>query len=94
MSVGQIGSGKHYGQEWDYGAEENTPDCILGNLNVQGYVNEVLDTEAIPFLQRHGPGTMQQDYARPHTAGPSCSKLTTSLVNESLKFTSSDTQIC
>ena len=25
---------------------------------------------------------------------PSCSKLTTSLVNESLKFTSSDTQIC
>ena len=27
-------------------------------------------------------------------AGPSCSKLTTSLVNESLKFTSSDTQIC
>ena len=27
-------------------------------------------------------------------SGPSCSKLTTSLVNESLKFTSSDTQIC
>ena len=27
-------------------------------------------------------------------AGPSCSKLTTSLVNNSLKFTSSDTQIC
>ena len=28
------------------------------------------------------------------TPGPSCSKLTTSLVNDSLKFTSSDTQIC
>ena len=28
------------------------------------------------------------------TSGPSCSKLTTSLVNDSLKFTSSDTQIC
>ena len=27
-------------------------------------------------------------------AGSSCSKLTTSLVNDSLKFTSSDTQIC
>ena len=27
-------------------------------------------------------------------SGPSCSKLTMSLVNESLKFTSSDTQIC
>ena len=26
--------------------------------------------------------------------GPSYSKLTTSLVNDSLKFTSSDTQIC
>ena len=26
--------------------------------------------------------------------GPSCSKLTTSLVNDSLEFTSSDTQIC
>ena len=28
------------------------------------------------------------------TPGPSCSKLTTSLVNDSLKFTSSDMQIC
>ena len=28
------------------------------------------------------------------TSGPSCSKLMTSLVNDSLKFTSSDTQIC
>ena len=27
-------------------------------------------------------------------SGPSCSKLTTSLVNDSLKFTSSDTHIC
>ena len=27
-------------------------------------------------------------------SGPSCSKLTTSLVNDSLKFTSSDTQVC
>ena len=27
-------------------------------------------------------------------AGPSCSKLRMSLVNDSLKFTSSDTQIC
>ena len=30
----------------------------------------------------------------PKQPGPSCSKLTTSLVNVSLKFTSSDTQIC
>ena len=30
----------------------------------------------------------------PYHAEPSCSKLMTSLVNDSLKFTSSDTQIC
>ena len=29
-----------------------------------------------------------------NTFGPSCSKLTMSLVNDSLKFTSSDTQTC
>ena len=29
-----------------------------------------------------------------NTPGPSCSKLTMSLVNDLLKFTSSDTQIC
>ena len=29
-----------------------------------------------------------------NTPGPSCSKLAMSLVNDSLKFTSSDTQIC
>ena len=31
---------------------------------------------------------------RSYKAGPSCSKLTTSLVNYSFKFTSNDTQIC
>ena len=29
-----------------------------------------------------------------NSSGPSCSKLTMSLVNDSLKFTSSDIQIC
>ena len=33
-------------------------------------------------------------WLRNKTSGPSCSKLTMSLVNDSLKFTSSDTQIC
>ena len=32
--------------------------------------------------------------SRGYELGPSCSKLTTSLVNDSLKFTSSDTRIC
>ena len=33
-------------------------------------------------------------YALVQIPGPSCSKLTMSLVNDSLKFTLSDTQIC
>ena len=33
-------------------------------------------------------------YMDVYISGPSCSKLTTSLVNDSLKFTLSDTQIC
>ena len=33
-------------------------------------------------------------FCQPKSSGPSCSKLTTSLVNDSLKFTSSDMQIC
>ena len=38
---------------------------------------------------------LYMDNEVPHqTAGPSCSKLTTSLVNDWLKFISSDTQIC
>ena len=32
-------------------------------------------------------------FAQTCQSGPSCSKLTTSLVNDSLKFVSSDTQI-
>ena len=35
-----------------------------------------------------------RSYAEAVTSGPSCSKLTMSLVNDSLKFTSSDMQIC
>ena len=33
-------------------------------------------------------------FFQPKSTGPSCSKLTMSLVNDSLKFPSSDTQIC
>ena len=39
------------------------------------------------------PGEELSDSANAQ-AGPSCSKLTTSLVNDSLKFTLSNTQIC
>ena len=35
-----------------------------------------------------------QLFFNPLCSGPSCSKLTMSLVNDSLRFTSSDAQIC
>lgn len=42
---------------------------VNGNLNAQGYINQILAPEAIPFIQRHGARvTLQQDNARPHTA--------------------------
>ena len=28
---------------------------VQGNLNAQGYINQILQPEAVPFLQRHGP---------------------------------------
>ena len=38
-----------------------------GNLNAQGYINQILQPEAFPFLQGHGPA-MMHDNARPHVA--------------------------
>ena len=37
-----------------------------GNLNAQGYINQILQPEALPFLQRHGPAILMHDNARPH----------------------------
>ena len=34
---------------------------VQGNLSAQGYINQILQPEAVPFLQRH-------DNARPHVA--------------------------
>ena len=41
---------------------------VQGNLNAQGYINQILQPEAVPFLQRHGPAILMHDYARPHFA--------------------------
>lgn len=54
---------------------------INGNLNAQRYVNQVLAAEAIPFLQRHGPATLQQDNARPHTAAVTRNHLAANNIN-------------
>ena len=45
-------------------------------------------------LDFQGKGSYSSWIKKQRNPGPSCSKLTTSLVNDSLKFTSSDTQIC
>ena len=31
---------------------------VRGNLNAQGYINQILQPEAVPFLQRHGPSNI------------------------------------
>ena len=41
---------------------------VQGNLNAQGYINQILKPEAVPFLQRHGPAILMDDNARPHVA--------------------------
>ena len=41
---------------------------VQGNLSAQGYINQILQPEAVPFLQRHGPAILMHDNARPHVA--------------------------
>ena len=41
---------------------------VQGNLNAQGYINQILQPEAVPFLLRHGPAILMHDNARPHVA--------------------------
>ena len=41
---------------------------VQGNLNAQGYINQILQPEAVPFLQRHGPAILMHDNARPRVA--------------------------
>ena len=41
---------------------------VQGNLNAQGYINQILQPEAVPVLQRHGPAILIHDNARPHVA--------------------------
>ena len=41
---------------------------VQGNLNAQGHINQILQPEAVPFLQRHVPAILMYDNARPHVA--------------------------
>ena len=41
---------------------------VQGNFNAQGYINQILQPEAVPFLPRHGPAMLMHDNARPRVA--------------------------
>ena len=50
------------------GSRETNLTGVQGNLNAQGYINQILQPEAVPFLQGHGPAIMMHDNAMPHVA--------------------------
>ena len=66
---------------------------LLANMAVAHRINNFYPDKAL--LRRHPPPQekMLENLVSMHS-GRSCSKLTVSLVNDSLKFTSTDTQIC
>ena len=41
---------------------------VQGNLSDQGYINKILQPDAVSFLRRHGPAILMHDNARPHVA--------------------------
>ena len=41
---------------------------VQGNLIAQGYINQILQPEAVPFLQGHGPAILMHGNARPNFA--------------------------
>ena len=53
--------------EWQEGRKTNLI-VMQGNLNAQGYINQILQPEAVPFLQGHGPAILMHGNARPHVA--------------------------
>ena len=51
---------------WYYGQKENKCHCCV--RQPQGYINQILLSKAVPFLQRHGPAILMHDNARSHIA--------------------------
>ena len=55
---------------------------VQGNLNAQGYIDQILQPVAVPFLQRHGPAILMHVNARPHVARICRQSLSRNNVNE------------
>ena len=51
-----------------WGRRKTNLIVVQGNLNAQSYINQILQPEAVPFLQRHGLAILMHDNARPHVA--------------------------
>ena len=50
------------------GRRKTNPIVVQGILIAEGYINQILQPEAVTFLQRHGPAILMHDNARPHVA--------------------------
>ena len=55
---------------WDgiMGRKKTNLIVVQGNLIAQGYINQILQPEAFPFLQRHWPAILMHNIANPHVA--------------------------
>ena len=69
---------------------------LMGIKTITEYINVgvSLSMKQHSWYPRENTAIMAHVSSQKCRSGPSCSKLTTSLVKDSLKFTSSDTQIC
>ena len=62
------GTDLEVGVGWHYGRGKTNLIVVQGNLNAQGYINQILQPEAFLFLQRHGSAILMHDNAGLHVA--------------------------
>ena len=72
---------------------EGSDEMIIASVDCKKY-KDLCKTHKVSIINPRPILDSVSDKTMCPSTGPSCSKLMTSLVNDSLKFTSSDTQIC